>query len=93
MTTIWKFPLQLNADVQVLGIPQPAILLTCQLLDGGPCLWALVDPEARTETVTIHIIKTGRSVPDGLTYLATLQLAGGALVYHVFVETVRTTDG
>jgi len=80
---IWKFPLRLE-DVQELEIPRHNEILTCQVQNGGICLWAIVDPKQRTEKRTVRIVGTGRPMPDGCTYVSTVQM--GAFVWHIFLE-------
>lgn len=82
---IWKYPLAV-IDCQFLNMPIGAQLLTVQMQNGKPCLWALVD-ETATETqrrgITIH--GTGNPVPDDPgRYIATFQMMGGDLVFHAF---------
>ena len=81
---IFKYTLAVT-DVQELEMPEGAQLLTVQVQNGEPQLWALVDRYANTVTRRIVIYGTGHEVhPDPGTYVATFQQAGGALVWHVF---------
>lgn len=87
--TIWKFPLRFPADVQTVAMPRRSEILSCQLQDSTPTLWAVVDPEEPTESRTIRIFGTGHTLPEQhaiLSYIGTVQMIGGALVWHVFVE-------
>lgn len=83
MNTICKFPLVLT-DMQEITVPAGAQLLTVQLQDETPCLWALVDGYAGlTETRTIEIHGTGNPILSGLRqYVATFQQP--PFVWHVF---------
>ncbi len=82
---VWKFPLQV-ADVQQVLMPQGARLLTVQVQDDTPCLWAVVDPASRPVVRWIHTAGTGHTWPaKSLSeHISTYQLHGGALVFHVF---------
>ena len=84
MKSIWKFPIE---AVGIQGIPMPlgAKLLDVQIQAGQPCLWALVDPAAEKVTRQISVYGTGHPMllPDQ-PYIASFQLAGGALVFHAF---------
>jgi hypothetical protein len=84
ITAVWKWNLAVT-DVQKLDIPVRAKLLCVQIQNGTPRLWALVNPDAPTETRNIITLGTGLRV-DCLPgkYVGTYQLKGGVLVFHVF---------
>lgn len=74
-------------DEQAVALPAGAQILTVQVQQGQPCLWASVDREQkRIEPRTIRIIGTGHPAPDlgELHYIATVQFQGGNLIFHVF---------
>ena len=82
--TIWKFELA-TVDFQTIRMPEGAELLTVQLQNGLPCLWALVDPASKIDLVNIDIFGTGHQMSEGKrNYIGTYQLMGGGLVFHVF---------
>ena len=82
MKTIWKYPLEPGAVVQM---PAGAEVLCVQEQGGRACLWALVAPCARVESRTFAIYGTGHPLSDRLgDYVGTFQLDGGGLVFHVF---------
>ncbi len=83
--TIWKFPL-LTITPQSIMMPKGAQILSCQMQGVVPCLWAIVDPDAALEARTVHIIGTGHRVPMSLQFVSTIQMAGGSLILHIFVE-------
>jgi hypothetical protein len=87
MKTIWKFGLEIT-DEQTINIPVPYQLLTVQINNGKPCLWAIVDSEARTTELKIYTYGTGHSMPDRLQYyIGTYQIVDEHIfVFHVFVE-------
>lgn len=87
MTTIWKFLLRLE-DSQRIEMPSGAEILTVQLQDQQPCLWAVVDvfDGSLTEMRTIEIHGTGNPIENGTIiprrYIATFQQP--PFVWHVF---------
>lgn len=82
--TIWKFSLQ-TKDHQTIQMPRGAQLLTVQAQGGDcPSLWAKVNPLLPKDPRHIRIVGTGHPIDFQGTYLGTYQLAGGALVFHVF---------
>ena len=85
---IWKFQLE-TADYQTISMPKDAEILTVQTQDDTPCVWALVNPEAEKEDRNFELFGTGHKVPDmGVReYVATYQLHGGSLIFHVFERT------
>ena len=84
-TTIWKFPLQ-SVAVQTIELPAGFDILTVQVQNGAPCLWAAVDPDAQKTRAQIRIIGTGHDVPTPALdrYIGTFQIDNGKLVFHVF---------
>lgn len=85
LNVIWKFPLR-SEDTQVVMMPTRAEILTVQMQDGVPTIWALVDPTANREQVKIIIVGTGRLFDTrDLHYLGTVQEPIG-LVWHIFME-------
>lgn len=91
--TIWKFLLDLT-DEQCIEVPGGARLLTVQIQPLGhlraetPVLWAIVDPDVPKVRGLIRMVGTGHPFPDAdrWTYISTVQLDGGSLVLHIFVE-------
>jgi len=87
--TIWKYELKFT-DNQEIEMPCSADdILTVQMRNARPCLWAIVDPEAKKQTIMIKTIRTGNPLDDLILilerYLGTYQTGG--LVYHVFTCT------
>jgi len=87
MRVIYKYPFSI-ADAFTLRLPVGAKILSVQLQDGQPTLWAMVDPrEPATWIREFRVFWTGRFVPDAtdyppLVFLATIQMNG--LVWHLF---------
>lgn len=82
---IWKYELGV-IDEQHLFLPVDAKILTVQMQYGICCLWALVNEEnTAKELRKIAIYGTGNPLPDNPgEYIATFQMHGGDLVFHVF---------
>jgi hypothetical protein len=81
---IFKWTLAIT-DRQNLYMPVGAKLLTVQMQNEMPQLWALCNPEAPKETRTFNIIGTGNPIQnDPGQYIATFQINSGMLVFHVF---------
>ncbi len=87
-TTIWKFQLGL-VDHQAVNMPAGAQILTCQMQGATPCIWALVNPIAPMKIRNLYVIGTGHPMPVralDMVYLGTIQLHGGALIFHLFED-------
>ncbi len=88
--SIWKFPLKLEGG-QNISMPKGAQILCAQTQNEQPYLWALCDPEEKTEGRHIEIFGTGHPVgyDAGVErkYISTFQMKGGLLVYHAFEYT------
>jgi hypothetical protein len=84
MNSIWKWTL--TPGRTDLHMPADAQVLTVQMQGGQPQLWARVDPAKPKEWRTFDVYGTGHSMPDDprMRYVATFQMDGGALVWHVF---------
>lgn len=84
--TIWKFPLAVT-DHQVVMMPEGARILTVQMQQGTPFIWALVDEAARLENRTVRTVGTGHQIETEIgDYIGTYQLNHVLLVFHVFVH-------
>lgn len=81
--TIYKYRLEVE-DEQRISMPSGAQILTVQMQDNWPHLWALVDPILASEERTILIRGTGHDAPGVGRYISTFQMQGGALVFHAF---------
>jgi hypothetical protein len=82
MTTVWKFHLP---DMRsVVPMPIGSTVLSVQYQDDQLCLWARVDHNADHEMRVFGIFGTGHLIPEGSTYVGTVQ--EGRFVWHVFEE-------
>lgn len=92
MKTIYKYPLAIT-DMQTILMPKGAKVLTAQLQKGELMLWAMVDtdPILPKDARLFFIYGTGHPVADTDTqrYLTTFQLSDGALVFHLFEDTLH----
>lgn len=87
MRAVWKFPIVLaRTPFGVVDpmLPRGAKLLSVQMQDGRPVLWALVDTEAQPEPRTLHVFGTGHAIPPRHEYVGTWQ--NPPLVWHLFEE-------
>ena len=80
MKTIYKYTL--DSHDCTLQLPKESELLTVQLQNGIPTLWALVNPMTVTEERHICIVGTGWDVEDNMKYITTYM--DGYFVWHVF---------
>lgn len=83
---IYKYPLYFVPEQHV-ELPIHSEILSVQLQDGKPQLWALVEEEQKTtEKRLICMFNTGEEAKKCFRFLATLQVREGemAWVAHVF---------
>ncbi len=84
MITIYKYQFVIADAVEIL-MQQNAKILSVQLQDGIPTMWALVDTEPGVEIRHFEVVGTGQQL-DGLivfkTHIGTIQANG--LVWHIF---------
>ena len=88
MITIWRFPIT-DAENQIITMPKNAKILTVRVRGGQPCLWALVDTEAKTGPRMIITVSTGYWCDHVVqrSYIGMYQEEreeGGSYVWHVF---------
>lgn len=85
MQMIYKYKLEFQ-PIQIVKLPLKRIL-TIQIQDGTPCLWALVDTEAPEVPMQIRMAGTGTHDAhdfDKLRFISTTQY--GTFVLHWFYE-------
>lgn len=98
MKAIYKYPLDRNSSevaahedkktvvVFNISIPRWSEILTIQMQNETPCIWALVDQESpEKREAQIEVYGTGWDIPEprGLRYIGTFQVHG-MLVFHAF---------
>ena len=84
MSAVWKVPLQMEGQ-QLIKMPVGAELLTVQVQNDQPQIWARVDPTAPVADRRIIMVGTGHQfTDDDHKYVGTFQLMGGGFIGHVF---------
>lgn len=88
MKTIYKYPLSKVGLFTQIRAPITKVL-TVQIQDGVPCLWAEVDTNISNKVIELYYFGTGWDLKDlcfnidiDLTYLSTVQ--DGPLVWHYY---------
>lgn len=81
---VFKYPLPVD-DYVAITMPAAAEVLTVQVQNGRPYLWAKVDTRRPAVTHGFYVVGTGHPFPVlARAYVGTFQLEGGGLVFHVF---------
>lgn len=86
MKVVYKYRIG-NGEEFTLLAPKGAEFLSVQLQGQDVQLWARVDPEAPKVLYKFGIAGTGNYLPPfaaSAPFIGTFQLAGGALVFHLF---------
>lgn len=86
MKRVYKYPLDIQDEVVVM-MPKGARVLSVQVQNGRPCLWAAVDPNELTLGERwFRIAGTGHPIQDDVVdgFIGTIQMCEGSIVYHVF---------
>lgn len=86
MATIWKYPFSTQGELTI-DMPEGAKVLSLQVQNGAPCLWALVRPEKKVRTRYFRVFGTGHPIElkTSFVFIGTYQLDW--LVFHVFEDT------
>jgi hypothetical protein len=86
MIAVWKFPFPVN-DALELEMPADSKILSVQVQNDTPCLWALVDSTRERQTRKFRIYGTGHPCFSEVEqFIATFQMLDGGLVFHLFEE-------
>lgn len=84
---IYKYRTQVSTKPLNLFLPKGAQILSVHIQRDQCYIWALVDPEAKNEGRTFHIVATGELFdPTGLTYVGTFHGVEGWMVFHLFEQ-------
>ena len=86
MLTVYKYDVP-TEDEFTIAMPAGARVLTFQVQHDALMLWALVDPDARETNRRFRLAGTGHPIwhdDAALRFVGTVQLHGGALVFHLF---------
>lgn len=89
MKTIHKLSLNIRDEQEVL-LPEDAEILTVQIQNGIPCIWAIVDTKNDLKHRKIVTIGTGHEISNMgrfQKYIGTYQYDANNLVFHVFEVT------
>lgn len=86
MTTVYKYPFSISQAFDI-PLPRGAKVLSVQLQDGRPTLWAMVDTARELCLRQFLVFGTGTFIPDvaieyGLNFVSTLQYQ--EFVWHLF---------
>lgn len=83
MKTIFKYRIRIT-DEQAVSMPEGAQILTVQMQDRLPYLWAIVDTNAVNHDRVIEVLGTGNPIPKtgSRAYIGTVQER--PYVWHVF---------
>ncbi len=87
MNRIYKYPVIVTDEFN-LTMPVGAKVLSVQVQNGSPQLWAMVDTsEPLSEIRSFRVIGTGHPIDsDPGVYIGTFQIHGGELVLHLFAH-------
>jgi hypothetical protein len=84
MRVIHKYPLEIGYNrIGVAGVNFKP--LAVQLQRGAITLWGELEPSDPGSRHVIQVFGTGWDIPDGFTYIGTVQLNDGT-VWHVYWE-------
>ena len=82
--TVYKYQLNPNQATQ-LELPIDAMPLKVDVQVGVLCLWAMVNPDAKTEARTFEVFGTGHPMPDfKRRFINTFFVQDGTFVFHAF---------
>jgi hypothetical protein len=86
MITIWKFPLAI-CHSQVVRMPEGAKVISIQIQNGEPVVWAEVDTDAPNVFRTFFTFGTGDEMDQAFEgqFVGTYQMDQGRFVAHVYV--------
>jgi len=98
MLTVYKFNVDLSQKLVIPGFKQ---FLDINSQGDNICVWALVDPDSGQfgdppKKIQLIIRGTGHKIDPielmGMKFFKTLQMDGGALIFHVWIpEDINTT--
>lgn len=92
---IYKYKLE-TVDFQHLELPKGSKIISVLEQYNDIVLYAIVDPDIKDiEFYDIAIKGTGHDFPEKLdtyTFLGSVKLMNGALIFHVFYKTVKQNE-
>jgi len=85
--TIYKFKLQV-IGIQTIEMPAYSEILSIQVQNENPCIWALVESKNETVKRTFETYGTGQHIKEishrKRNYIGTYQIETNQLVFHCF---------
>lgn len=85
--TVWKF--QVDPMAGTIAMPVGAQIISTEEQHGCIVLYALVEPDTKTEQRKVAVVGTGHWAPDWVStknFIGTVKMMGGTLMFHVFAE-------
>ncbi len=80
MKTIYKYRLVQGS----FPLPKGAEILTIQMQNGAPYVWAKINTKAEIDYRVLVVIGTGQAIPDGFEYKYIDTYQDDEFVWHVF---------
>lgn len=88
MKSIWKYPITVQQEPQIIEIPLVGNGVIHAGVDpnGQPCIWAEVDSSLSSIPVAIRLVGTGWDIGESLDEFRHVGsfVAGGCFVWHVY---------
>lgn len=81
MDKIYKYKIPIEDEI-IIDLPKGAKILTVQVQNEQPCIWAIVDPLQPFEKRNLYLYGTGMTVTHCESYIGTFQIY--ELVFHLF---------
>lgn len=86
MQAIWKYPVYLNVNQFDLLMPQGAQVVSFQIQNERPVIWAIVDSDKLQDDLRrFYVVATGFEIPDEklMRFIGTVQVNSGE-AWHLF---------
>ncbi|OPB96846.1 hypothetical protein BAS10_07295 [Elizabethkingia meningoseptica] len=85
MRKIFKYQLEIK-DFNEIEMPMHAEVISLQVQNDIPCIWAIVNPDYPVEKRKFMTVGTGNEMPECLPeiFIGTYQLPELGLVFHCF---------
>ena len=80
--TIFKYPLMLTANPQIIGMHKGAVIRHVAEQAGSPTIWVENSAKAEMVSRTFIVVGTGHVIPEGGEYIGTVQLP--PFVWHIY---------
>jgi len=84
MKTIWKFKFEINDNFE-LSMPKNAEILTIQIQNNIPCIWAIIDSDQLSEIRYFELYGTGHLLKESKKkYIGSFRMYNDSLIFHLF---------